>query len=179
MRDRCNYVYSDVSGNHFMKSVIILILFTIPLVSSGQVDNSIPRIDSAGLHSFAKKFRNAISQRNKTAIRQMSLKVIHCPICIDEPFVNDVPIDTFINQLIKNRFIRLEVASREQSPIYRAYENYKGQELAGNETVTVHQLFYSTIKRNELGYSHEGQQIAFRFVKINDEFKFCGLESIP
>jgi hypothetical protein len=101
------------------------------------------------------------------------MQVVHCPICIDRSFVSDVPIDTFINQLNKNRFTRLENASKEQSPIYHAYENY------GNENITAHELFFATVKPNEFNYSHEGQTIAFRFVKLKGEFKFCGLESVP
>lgn len=53
------------------------------------------------------------------------------------------------------------------------------KELKGNGPLTIYALFFVTLKPNELEKGHEGQTMAFRFVKLKDGYKFEGLESVP
>jgi len=39
--------------------------------------------------------------------------------------------------------------------------------------------FFTTWKKNEFAEGHEGAQLGIYFKKINGEFKFAGIETIP
>ncbi len=47
------------------------------------------------------------------------------------------------------------------------------------EDLTLYEVWVPTYKANELSQGHPGSSHGFQFVKINGEFKFYGLTSIP
>jgi hypothetical protein len=48
-----------------------------------------------------------------------------------------------------------------------------------NGVYILYEINYETYKQDEWQIGHEGQDYLFQFVKINGEFKFNGIQTIP
>lgn len=168
-----------------MKRLLVIFFVTATLVSKGQVSQTISRADPANLNTFLKRFIKEIESKNAKAIKQMSLKMINCISCVDQstpPADYLVPVDTFINRVFNNEYSRLLVASKEQTPMFNSIiigETLRQTELKGQKNVRVYELFFVTMKPNELEKGREGQSMAFQFIKLRDGFRFYGVESVP
>jgi len=146
--------------------------------------------DSIELHKAWTFFLKAIENQDTKKIKETSLKNIDCALCISSDNNNEpeidyiIPVDTFIYQSYKNFM---------ESPVLKAIKtrgvknseihisDYKPRNLPKSygKNLILFEIVVQTYLPNEWAPGHEGQSHIFQFVKINKEFKFYGLTSIP
>ena len=145
--------------------------------------------DSVELNKMTNDFIKAIENKETKKIKELSLEQIDCALCIATDYNHPpkdyiVPIDTLINQAYKD-FLNSPLFKAIKSRGFRMSEmtipEYKPRNLPSNygKDLIVYEAWVQTYKPNEWAEGHEGQSHCFQFVKINNEFKFYGLTSIP
>lgn len=178
-----------------MKSIVVLLFFLFRnLLSYSQTKGEmeyrkIGVNDSIKLSNIWTTFFKALESNDIKEIKRNSLKEINCSLCIDkdnnDPSEdNIIPIDTFINHT-STIFI--------DSPLFRAIKkgrihfaelmipDYRTRNLPKSygKDLVVFEIWIQTYLPNEWVEGHEGQSHGFQFVKINNNFKFYGLTSVP
>jgi hypothetical protein len=143
----------------------------------------VEREDSIKLLNTWHKFMQAIESKDRKLISKLSLKLIDCVTCTTSdstPADDFVLIDTFTNQLFRNmigsplwneiklnRFSLNTIVIKDYHP--RSLSDYK------QKTFPFYQvIFYFKPKEYAEGFSY-----FFRFIKLDNNFKFYGLETIP
>ena len=147
------------------------------------------KTDSIGLSLSWIKFKKALLINDSPALHRLSLPLLDCDLYQEAdpnklPKDNFMPIDTFIKQftyhmpdsklwsVVKTKKKRLRV----ENAIDFHPRNVKHQK---SKSLMIYEVWYTTWEPDELQKGHEGQAHAFEFVKINGEFKFYGITSIP
>ena len=173
----------------------LLLVFVFTLVSSiafAQQDGEMKflemdKADSIEIDKTFKKFIGAIENKDAETIKRISLSEIDCDLCSDRKYPKKdyyIPIKKFIKQAFKTYVdspLAQAVKTRGYRSIVRFIPNSKPQILPSNfgNDLTIYELYVQTYKPNEWMLGHEGQSHAFQFVKVNGEFKFYGMTSIP
>lgn len=147
--------------------------------------------DSIELAKYFKKFQKAFDLENHQAIRDLSLTGIDCDLCItsdydlSEPPEDDIlPIDTFLLKNVKNILeSKMWEALKERGYKLSLHKitNYRTSNLPQNYggLLELYELWIQTFLPNEWAEGHEGQSHAFQFVKLENQFKFYGITSVP
>lgn len=130
----------------------------------------------------------AIEKNDKPAFMANSLKQIDCQDCKGKPDFNEqgsaVTADVFYTDISKNF---------STSPVYQAIikkgytfsiaviKDFHPKYLPKDypKDLKLYEVWVPTYLKNELSKGHPGTSHAFQFIKINGQFKFYGLVSIP
>ncbi len=167
--------------------IVILVLFS--LESVGQGGQLTTKADTLRLLDVAQEFGQAINSKNIGKIREMSLNVIHCRLCIDNPIppkASDyfyIKLDTFLDAAYKQpELIKLWTVVGNRNEMINSYKlnkPFKQKELKGFDEVIILEVFFTTLKPDEYAKGHQGQQTALQFVKVGQEYKFYGIDTVP
>lgn len=171
------------------KFVILIILFSF-LTASAQ-DNTKRAVTKEEWDLLDKKFValvDALLKNDKPAFFALSLREVDCIDCVGRPEFNNegyfVPASIFYLN-IANNF--------DASPVYKAMVNrgyifdcikikgFKPRNLPKDypKDLVLYEVWVPTYLANELSKGNKGASHGFQFVKINGDFKFYGLTSIP
>jgi hypothetical protein len=166
----------------------LLVILFIPFCSFGQSGQTISEKDSIKLFGFLNRFVKAIKEKETEKLKNISMDRIDCISCIADrippPESYLVPVDTFINQTYRTfEKSRLWDCVRNEQPMINLLKltgkDLEQKELKKKEGITIYELFYLTTKPNEIQLGHEGQQTGLQFIKLDNEFKFYGLTTVP
>jgi hypothetical protein len=131
---------------------------------------------------------DALVKNDKPAFKAISYPAVDCIDCVGKPEFNKegyfVTADIFYLN-IANNFIN--------SPVYKAIakrgytfstitiEDFKPKILPRDypKDLQLYEVWVPTYIKGELSKTHPGTSHAFQFIKVNGEFKFYGLTSIP
>ena len=134
------------------------------------------------------KFIDALVKNDKPAVKAISLPYVDCIDCVGTPEFNEqghlVHLDVFYLN-IANNFTA--------SPVYkglsqRGYtfstitiKDFKPKNMPRDypKDLKLYEVWVPTYLAGQLSKNHPGTSHAFQFVKINGQFKFYGLTSIP
>jgi hypothetical protein len=168
---------------------IIAILVLLTLESSGQGGQLTTRADTLKLLDFAQKFGQVINSKDVDQIRKMSFKLVHCRLCIDNPIPPKtseyfyIKLDTFLHAAYREPGLtKLWTVIKDRNEMVNSYsleKPFHQEELMGLDRVLILEVFFTTIKPDEYARGHEGQQTALQFVKVGDDFKFYGIDTVP
>lgn len=173
-----------------MKKLHIIFIFVLlTQESSGQGGQLATKSDTLKLLDFAQKFGQAINSKNIDQIRAMSFKLVHCRLCIDNPIPPKtseyfyIKFDTFLHSAYRSpELTKLWTVIRDKNEMINSYsleKPFRQKELKGLEQILILEVFFTTLKRDEYEKGHEGQQTALQFVKVGDDFKFFGIDTVP
>jgi hypothetical protein len=185
-----NCININVSGNHFMRTLHIIVIFVVlTLESSGQRGQPATKSDTLRLLEFAQKFGQAINSNNVDQIREMSLKQIHCRLCINNPIPPKtyeyfyIKLDTFLHVAYRQpELTKLWAVIKGKNEMINSFsleKPFPQEELKGLDQVVILEVFFTTLKADEYAKGHEGQQTALQFVKIGPDFKLYGIDTVP
>lgn len=131
---------------------------------------------------------DALVKNDKAAFKTVSYPAVDCIDCIGKPEFNKegyfVTSDVFYLN-IANNFVN--------SPVYKALakrgytfsiteiKDFKPKILPRDypNDLKLYEVWVPTYLKGELSKEHPGTSHSFQFIKINGEFKFYGLTSIP
>jgi hypothetical protein len=144
--------------------------------------------DSIELNKVWIKYKHALENKDIASLHRLSYKIIHCDRFEPEnsSFTKDpnLPLDTFLSRFYhvfpdlklwrvvktKKYHMTIDKASNWALP------NIKFQR---KKSLMVYNIWYLVFKPNEISKGNEGLSEAFQFMKIDGQFKLCGLTSIP
>lgn len=168
---------------------IIGILILLTLQSSGQKGQLTTRADTLALLDFAQKFGQVINSKDVELIREMSFKLVHCRLCIENPTPPKtseyfyIKLDTFLDAAYREpRLTKLWTVIKDRNEMINSYtleKPFQQKELKGLDRVLILEVFFTTLKPDEYAKEHEGQVTALQFVKVGDDFKFYGIDTVP
>ena len=169
----------------------IILLLSIALESSGQgtYGQVMTKADTLELLDFAQAFGQAMNSNDVDRIRAMSLEIVHCHLCIDDPIPPTTyetfytELDTFIHAAYREpALLKLWSVMETEKEMINAVtlkKPFQQKELKGLDQVTILEVFFTTLKRDEYAKGHEGASTALQFVQVGDEFKFYGIDTVP
>jgi len=146
--------------------------------------------DSIQLNIDVNRFVESINKKEIDQIKRISLELIDCSLCITRDY-NDGPPSDYIIAI--DTFINLAFQDFIDSPLFRAIKTRgftfserfipdihpRNLPKTYDKDLVIYEAWVQTYEPNEWAIGHEGQSHCFQFVKINGEFKFYGLDSVP
>jgi hypothetical protein len=151
-------------------------ILTVLLLSStfifGQKASS---TDSLKVVKTFKELFTAIKTNDMKTITSISTAKIYCMICSDSTDFSDLPYMLDRKDFIENHLPTIKNSDSYQRAI-KSDELIVVKEDDHRTDITV---FWTIYKQDELALGHEGGQFGIYFRKVNGEFKFAGMETIP
>lgn len=169
-------------------TLLLFVFFVVHVQVNGQEEfelvwEKVSSADSITIDKTWTKFKLAIDEGDTAAVRGLSFRKVDCELCT-KSLNSVVPIDTFIignmNQLLTSPIWKA-VHKREYHLSQRTFYNCKLGIVPNSlgQNVEVYEVWIETYKPNEYVEGHEGQNHMFQFVRLNGEFKFHGMSSMP
>lgn len=123
-------------------------------------------------------------------LQNLSLKLVYCDLFEnqDDPKTlykdSYLPINTFLKQFfhhMPHSKLWLVVKTKKNHFGIQELQDFHPTNIKHQKTksLLIYEVWYVTWEPNELQKGHEGQTHAFQFVKIDGNFKFYGMTSIP
>jgi hypothetical protein len=173
-----------------MKRLHIIVIFVVlTLESSGQRSQLTTKFDTLRLLEFVQKFGQAINSNDVGQIRELSLKLVHCRLCTNNPIPPKtyeyfyIKLDTFLRAAYREpELTKLWVVIKDKNEMISSFsleKPFRQEELKGLHQVVILEVFFTTLKADKDAKGHEGQQTALQFVKIGQDFKFYGIDTVP
>lgn len=107
--------------------------------------------------------------------KKISAEKIYCIICFDRPDFKEEP-----NMLDRKEFFDDYLNQIKQSPNFiRATKSKNIILIRENDHRNNITVFFTIFQQDELAPGHEGGQFGIYFKKVNREFKFAGMETVP
>jgi hypothetical protein len=174
--------------------VMISCLMIGPVSSYGMDTININATEKIELEKAWKIFLKAVSARDITKIKSLSVEKIRCLYCVDNTEAEDremekfratdpdwyrklyeekifIPVDRFCSEdfsiIFTEKFIR---KLRDGKPSYL---------LENMGSIKIYEIMITTAKPGEIGPGHEGGVHLFQFVKTGSGYKFWGIDTIP
>lgn len=133
-------------------------------------------------------FIKTIENNDKPGFMAISLKEVDCIDCAGKPEFNEqgtaVKADAFF-AIITRHFttspVYLALVKKGYTFSIAEIKDFKPKSLPKEypKDLKLYEVWVPTYLKNELSKGHPGASHAFQFVKINGQFKFYGLISIP
>lgn len=154
-----------------MKKLIFIFLF----VNTYCFGQNISSKDSLNIKNTIKKVILNFEKPNYKEFKKISTLEIYCIICNGTLKSKLDPYVIYRNDFYKNHLTVIKESKSWAKAITTkeikfVYENNKRSDIT---------IYLTTWKKNELSKGHEGAQLGLYFKKINNEFKFSGIETIP
>tara|TARA_B100001109_G_scaffold254890_2_gene255875 strand:- start:47 stop:520 length:474 start_codon:yes stop_codon:yes gene_type:complete len=151
-------------------------ILTILLLSSTTLfGQKISSIDSLKVAEAFTALFAAIDSEDLEALDNMSTDKIYCIICSNSPDLSDSPYMYDKKDFLENHLKKIKNSESYQ----RATKSDELILVKENDHRTDITAFWTIYQRNELAPGHEGGQFGIYFKKINGEYKFAGMETIP
>ena len=163
---------------------ILFFLLSASTLFAQDLATKIEKEDSIYLLNTWHKFIKAIENKDKKTLSDLSLKLIDCITCttLDSMDADNffVSIDTFTNKVFRTMIgspLWNEIKLKRYSLNKVVMEDYHPRSLSEfkQKTFPFYQIIFSFTPK---GYV-EGFTYFFRFIKLDNNFKFYGLETIP
>jgi hypothetical protein len=156
-----------------MKNITILSILLIYSITTFGQNTEIT--DSIKIMDAIKKVQNNFDNPNYENFSNISTTEIYCNFCIEKKnsFLGPYRVkrkeffDKYLKMVNENQ---IWIKSKKLNNIYLLRENKKWSDITALITIW---------KKNEIVQGHEGSQLGIHFKKINDDFKFAGIETIP
>lgn len=167
-----------------MKKTALLCFLFLTAFAGAQNKGNTPAKDWDQLDKAFIALVDALQKNDKAAFMAISRPQVDCQDCINSTESESegyfVPAGIFFEKLSKDF---------TKSPVYKAMVTrgylFSAMEIKtpskGGRTglLKVYEVWVDTYLRNEWAEGHEGTSHKFQFVKVNGQFKFYGLTSIP
>ena len=167
--------------------MLFLFLLFIATVTYGQTRIAHSQKDSIALDRTWKKFKTAFLNKDVKTLKLLSLKTIKCDFYQNNtsdqsPYIS---VNTFLTDVFHgfpNTKLRRAVLTKKSNFSFEKIsnldlpENIKPQKV---KSIMICEVWYVVWEPNEIAKGHEGASEGFQFVKIDNQFKFYGLTSIP
>lgn len=153
-----------------IKILTILLLGSTSLFGQKISSTDSLKVVEASIALFA-----AIDSNDMETLENMSTDKIYCILCSETPDLSESPYMYDKKDFLENHIGKIQSSESYQRAI-------KSDELIlvkENYPRTGITAFWTIYKRDELAPRHEGGQFGFYFKKVNEEFKFAGMETIP
>jgi hypothetical protein len=141
-----------------------------------------------------KIFLKAVSSNDIRKIKSLSLEKIRCLACLDNTEEEDKEMTKYMmtepdwyEKLYKEKiFIPIDTFCKQDYPIIFSKSFIK--KLQDSETIytvdhynddIIYEVIITTTQPGKIAPGHEGGQHAFQFIKINHDYKFWGIDTIP
>jgi hypothetical protein len=152
-----------------LRFLFLLILYCSIHTSFGQSLSEINRTDSLDVSTFFPNFIKAIKDKDFDFIKKRATLKIACDYCDNRYYSIDEllkdPLKDFANSKIFSAYTKRGYSTLREP--YQIEEN------------ALYCVWIALWLPEELGKGHEGGSIGFQFIKVNNEFKFYGLTSVP
>jgi hypothetical protein len=177
-----------------MRKILIVFLLFLSMGVHGQSfkPTRILYNDSVKLINTWKRLKKALKLKDTKTLRHLSLKIVHCDLFqtynpkltyAQSIAIAYMPLNTFLTEYYQNlhKSKLWSVMKFKKYNLTEAYMNFRPQNIKNLKSMPLilYDIMYVTFEPNEIAKGHEGASEGFEFVKINDEFKFFGLTSIP
>ncbi len=151
---------------------ILFVLFFWTSFSWGQ---TVAKSDSIEIMSKVKTVFTLFEKPNFRDFEKISTEKIYCINCFDK---HDFREDSYM--IDRKEFFEKELKKINQTEYFsRAKKANEIMLTKENDCRTDITVFFTTYKKDELAPGHEGGQLGIYFKKVNGEYKFAGLETIP
>lgn len=173
-----------------MRLVLLTFLLCLSTSLFAQKGNGLKLLykDSIELDEIWLRYKHALGSKDIHSLHQLSYKIIHCDRFEPEnsSFTKDpnLPLDTFLNRFYHVfpdlKLWRVMKTKKYHMTIDKA-SNWALPDIKfkRKKSLIVYNIWYLVFEPNEISKGDEGLSEAFQFMKINGEFKLCGLTSIP
>jgi len=169
-----------------MKTILLfLLLSTSNIFGQIYITDTLSATDSTDLELVWRKFTKYFLQKDTSNLRNESLKLSACAICLELTEPTDdyyVPIDTFLFQAFRKfpnseLWIVLNTTSHYFS--IKHFPDFQPKSLPNKEEtpIDIYEVSITTNKPLEWLYNYNGTVHYFDFVKINGQYKFYGFAS--
>jgi len=155
------------------KTLKILIIFL--LGSTTLFGQKLSSNDSLKVVDACKYLFTAIDLNDMESLANMSTDKIYCILCSDSPDFSESPYMYDKKDFIENYLDKIKNSESYQ----RATTSEELKLFKENDHNTNIIAFWTIYEQDELAPGHEGAQFGIYFKKVNGEFKFAGLETIP
>jgi hypothetical protein len=159
--------------NHTMKKLTYILIFLLicTFLSNGQ---SVSYSDSLKISVVLDQVLKSLKEASLTDFQKFSTDELYCSLCTINQ--SPQPVTTFIaREVFYNDFEQ----NIKKSKVWKRYIESKHisffKEPIANKRFSDITVYYSIIGINE----SESGQIGLFFKKINEEYKFAGIEAIP
>jgi len=174
-----------------MKKLLIFCFLSVAVTGMAQTKNQTSKGTKSEwdkLDATFIKFIDALVKDNKAAFKAISYPAVDCIDCVGTPDFNKegyfVTADVFYLN-IANNFVNSPVykglAKRGYTFSISEIKDFKPKILPRDypKDLKLYEVWVPTYLKGELSGNHPGTSHAFQFIKINGEFRFYGLTSIP
>jgi len=155
------------------KTIKILTILLFGATSSfGQ---NISSADSLKIVKASETLFAAIETNDKEILTNISTDKIYCIICSNSTDLSDSPYMFDKKDFLENHLEKIKISESYQRA-YKSDELILVKESGYRSDITA---FWTIYQKDELAPGHEGGQFGVYFKKVNGEFKFAGMETIP
>lgn len=157
-----------------MKKFIKIVIFLLT-GSTSMFGQKVSTTDSLKIVETAKILFSAIEANDMETIIGMTTDNVYCMICSDSIDFSDSPFIFEKNDFLENYLRNIKAsksyqrATKSNVSILINENNHRNGVLA----------LWTIYKKDELAPGHEGGQFGIYFQKLNGQFKFGGMETIP
>ena len=152
----------------------LTILITFLFFTSLSFGQRVSETDSLLIISKVKSVFNVFRKPNFSEFKKLSTERIYCIICLDKPEFRDAP------NMERRRFYNHHLKEIGQCDGFtramKSTEVILVNEIGDRTGITV---LFTIYKKDELAPGHEGGQLGMYFKKVNNVYKFAGIETIP
>lgn len=153
----------------------IKILTILLLGSTSLFGQKISSTDSLKVAEAFTALFAAIDSDDMETLDNMSTAKIYCILCSESPDLSESPYMYDKKDFLENHLEKIKNSESYQ----RATKSDELMLVKENDPRTGITAFWTIYKRVELAQGHEGGQFGIYFKKVNGEFKFAGMETIP
>ncbi|MCB0700347.1 MAG: hypothetical protein H6551_05580 [Chitinophagales bacterium] len=150
--------------------------------AQGERVEHVSKEDSIALHNALNIVMTAIEQRDTLLLKSVSLGEVDCVMCVNRwtlPKNYLVPIDTFIKQSFDEIPGSRIANAYHTRPLHITVLTPEMYSPIRESNQPIYEVWVQTLLPDEWVEGHEGASHAFWFKRLSDEFKFCGMTSIP
>lgn len=153
----------------------IKILTILLLSSTSLFGQKVPSTDSLKITEAYKALFIAIESNDIETLVNISTDKIYCIICSNLTDFSKSPYMYDKKDFLENHLEKIKNSEAYQ----RATRSKELILVKENHYRTGITAFWTIYKRDELAPGHEGGQFGIYFKKINGEYKFAGMETVP
>jgi hypothetical protein len=152
------------------------LIFSFLILWNSSIGQVISQKDSLEILRKAEIVFNLFENPDYTLFKEISTDRIYCILCFDLPFLGEE--DPYI--LDRKEFFDYHLKKiNTYDNFIRATKSTEIILLKENDHRTDITIYFTIYQKDELAPGHEGAQLGLYFKKVNGEFKFSGMDTIP
>jgi serine/threonine protein phosphatase PrpC len=150
-------------------------ILVISILGSSAYGQSISRADSLLLMEALENVFKSFESPDRAEFERISSDEIFCLVCDGL----DLPVQSF--SINRESFFDDHLRNISVSDVWkrasRSKEIMLHEQKVGTTSIMI--VFLTSWKRDELAVGHEGAQLGIHFSKVDGEYKFAGIETVP